>query len=289
FSMIVSDTTGNVKRCRKLVCAKWPWILNCPDPCHQLNLMMKDVILGSKKYPKIKGFAEPMRIVSAITTYFSHSNYGKHHLQQELKNDISHRGIIAGGATRFSTFHTHVCSILRCFDAMERCLSRGLLIFDTPATKELRKYIVYGTDRLKLQIQLNHIDALLHPIARGLTTLEGQNTTCSDVFYVFIGIAIGFNRVFEDPTSDIYQYRTETFGVFDRRFGIFLNDCTKDMFIISYLLDPSENLVHFVVTFTQFYFSVLSRWCFAFGASPTISIFTKNMLKASSSTDFISD
>ncbi|KAJ3978726.1 hypothetical protein F5890DRAFT_1238675 [Lentinula detonsa] len=121
---------------------------------------------------------------------------------------------------------------------MERCLSRGLLIFDTPATKKLQKYIVYGTDRLKLQIQLNHIDALLHPIACGLTTLEGQNTTCSDVFYVFIGIAIGFNRVFKDPTSDIYQYRTETFGVFDCRFGIFLNDCTKDMFIISYLLDP---------------------------------------------------
>jgi hypothetical protein len=58
FSIIVSDTTGNVKKCRRLICANWPWILNCPDPCHQLNLMMKDIILGSKKYRKIKGFAE---------------------------------------------------------------------------------------------------------------------------------------------------------------------------------------------------------------------------------------
>jgi len=56
--MIVSDTTANVKKCWWLVCEKWPWILDCPDPCHQLNLMMKDIMLGSAKYPKIKGFAQ---------------------------------------------------------------------------------------------------------------------------------------------------------------------------------------------------------------------------------------
>ncbi|KAJ3851097.1 hypothetical protein EV368DRAFT_66023 [Lentinula lateritia] len=31
---------------------EWPWILNCPDPCHQLNLMMKDVMVGSKNIQK---------------------------------------------------------------------------------------------------------------------------------------------------------------------------------------------------------------------------------------------
>ena len=30
----------------------------CPDPCHKLNLMMKDVMLGSAKYLKIKGFTK---------------------------------------------------------------------------------------------------------------------------------------------------------------------------------------------------------------------------------------
>lgn len=43
------------------------------------------------------------------------------------------------------------------------------------------------------------IDALMTPITRGLTTLEGQNTTCSDVFSIYVGIAIGFNRVFQKP------------------------------------------------------------------------------------------
>lgn len=56
FSMIVSDTTGNVKKCRRLICKLWGWILNCPDPAHQLNLMMKDLIVGSKKFPAIEPF-----------------------------------------------------------------------------------------------------------------------------------------------------------------------------------------------------------------------------------------
>lgn len=66
FSLVVSDTTGNVKKCRRLICNKWPWILNCPDPCHQLNLMMKDIMLGSKKYGRIVVFSQ----VWFIHTYF---------------------------------------------------------------------------------------------------------------------------------------------------------------------------------------------------------------------------
>lgn len=46
--------------------------------------------------------------------------------------------------------------------------------------------------------QLHNINMLLTPIARGLQTLEGQNTTCSDVFHIFVGIAIGFTNVFLD-------------------------------------------------------------------------------------------
>ena len=54
--MIVSDTTGNVKKCHRLICKHLGWILDCPDPAHQLNLMMKDLIVGSKKFPAITSF-----------------------------------------------------------------------------------------------------------------------------------------------------------------------------------------------------------------------------------------
>ncbi|KAJ4484460.1 hypothetical protein C8R41DRAFT_769648, partial [Lentinula lateritia] len=211
---------------------KWPWILDCPDPCHQLNLMMKDIMVGSKKYPKIIA----MRIVSAITTYFLHSNYGKYQLREELKNEPHQHGIQIGGATRFSTCATHVL-IIRYSDAMEWCLSNGRLKFDTAAVS------VPPICTIFFNVHIFRLRTCASTLPMGLITLEGQNTICSDVFFIFIGISIGFNRVFQDPTSNIFTHCQETFAIFDRRFDIFLNDCTKDMFILAYLLDPSELLL----------------------------------------------
>lgn len=54
-------------------------------------------------------------------------------------------------------------------------------------------------------MQLAQITLLLTPIARGLQTLEGQKTTCSDVWIIFTGIAIGFQNVFLD-SSVIFFY-----------------------------------------------------------------------------------
>ncbi|KAJ6621956.1 hypothetical protein B0H10DRAFT_1788897, partial [Mycena sp. CBHHK59/15] len=131
FSLVVSDTTKNVKKCRALICVKFPWILNCPDPCHQLNLLAKDLVLGSQTWLKIKAFSKVMVIVNALTNYFSHSNYGKHHLKNAMKESKDRRGIEAGGATRFSTFATHSSSVLRCLPFMEQCYSAGSIAFDT--------------------------------------------------------------------------------------------------------------------------------------------------------------
>ena len=134
ISIVVFDTTGNVKKCRSMLCEKWPWIFNCLDPCHQLNLMMKDIILGSKKFPKIAAFSQVsifllfatirfsnylirmkvMTIVSSISTYFLHSNYATHHLKEEIKKEKDQRGIQVAGVTRFSSFSIHARSISRC-------------------------------------------------------------------------------------------------------------------------------------------------------------------------------
>ena len=64
--MIVSDTTGNVKKCRRLICERWGWIINCPDPAHQLNLMMKDLIVGSKKFPAITPFKAVRSLIYSV-------------------------------------------------------------------------------------------------------------------------------------------------------------------------------------------------------------------------------
>ncbi|KAJ6611788.1 hypothetical protein B0H10DRAFT_1808722 [Mycena sp. CBHHK59/15] len=187
--MVVSDTTANVKNCRAFICEAFPWISNCPDPCHQLNLLAKEIMLGSKKHPKIQGFAETMTIISAITTFFSHSNYGKKHLKDKMKDEADRRGLVSFGATRFSTFADQSSSMSRCLPAMERCYSEGLIKFDTKA----------------LCLQLYNINLLLKPISRGLKTLESSQVTCSDVFKIYIGIAIGFKEVFCNPSMSCLQ------------------------------------------------------------------------------------
>ncbi len=95
--------------------------------------MAKDVIVGSKSHKKIKGFADVMTAVSAITNYFSHSNYGQFWLGKELEKEKDRRGIEAAGATRFSTFSTNAKSISRCFSPMQRAYKAGNLKFDTAA------------------------------------------------------------------------------------------------------------------------------------------------------------
>ncbi|KAJ6608185.1 hypothetical protein B0H10DRAFT_1816329 [Mycena sp. CBHHK59/15] len=162
FSMVVSDTTGNVKKCRALICTLYPWILNCPDPCHQLNLLAKDIIVGSKGYP------ENTRLCD------SKCNYGKKHLRDKLKNEEDRRGLVSFGQTRFSTFGNQSSSVPRCLPAMEQCYAEGLIKFDTKA--------LYNINMLK-------------PISRGLETLESSQVTCSDVFNIWIGLGIGFKQV----------------------------------------------------------------------------------------------
>ncbi|KAJ7479092.1 ribonuclease H-like domain-containing protein [Mycena latifolia] len=239
FSMIVSDTTGNVKKCRALICDAFPWILNCPDPCHQLNLLAKEIMVGSKKHPKIHGFTAIMKIISAIMTFFSHSNYGKKHLRDKLKEGDNRRGLISFGATRFSTFADQSSSVSRCLTAMGDCFKEGLVKFDTKATKPLQQYFINDSPaQLQFRLQLYNINMLLKPIARGLKTLESSQVTCSDVFTIWIGIAIGFQEVFVNPADPINKYHQETFDCYNRRFAIFMNDCTPGMFILSYLLDP---------------------------------------------------
>jgi hypothetical protein len=74
-----------------------------------------------------------MSIVSAITTYFSHSNYVTHHLKEELKKEKDQRGIQVAGATCFSSFSIHAHSISRCLHLIQRCLASGTIKFDTAA------------------------------------------------------------------------------------------------------------------------------------------------------------
>ena len=75
------------------------------------------------------------------------------------------------------------------------------LLIHSGQSKNVEKYLKDGPNAYTFLGQLHTVNLLLTPIDRGLKTLEGQNVTCSDVFFVYIGIAIGFTQVFQNPST----------------------------------------------------------------------------------------
>ncbi|KAG2052595.1 hypothetical protein BDR06DRAFT_887640, partial [Suillus hirtellus] len=59
FSATSSDNAGNIKKAYRLFCKCYPHMLNLQDPCHLLNLAIKDICL-------LPEFAK----VSSEATYF---------------------------------------------------------------------------------------------------------------------------------------------------------------------------------------------------------------------------
>ncbi|KAF9258077.1 hypothetical protein L218DRAFT_948673 [Marasmius fiardii PR-910] len=161
FLLIVLDSTKNVRAAWAITCLQWPWpwIMNCPDPCHILNLLVKDLIEGSKKYPKVKGFSDVL-------------NYGKFHLIKEMEKGPAKRGIQKSRDT---------CAAM-------------MLKFKGKRSQVNRKHLSDSDLGYLFMGNLRTIIRILDPIEKGPQTLEGQNTTLLDVFYVFIGIGVQFTR-----------------------------------------------------------------------------------------------
>ena len=156
-SLVVTDSAKNVRKAHRLLCAKWPWILNIPDPCHILNLLAKDLVVGSKTYLKVKGFSDVLTKVSHFTSYFAHSNYGHYWLDQEMKQEVDKRGIEAAGGTRFSTFSTNEKSVVRCWPAMKRCFEKNVLKFEGKGSQKVKGLLEDSTHGLRFQAELSNV------------------------------------------------------------------------------------------------------------------------------------
>ena len=148
--------------------------------------------------------------------YFSNSDYATHHLKEELKKEKDQCDIQVVGATCFLLFSTDACRISCCLHPIQCCLPPGTVKFDMAAVSIFlisvnrlhcwmesdKIYLEPGQDCLKFQLDLHNVNELLTPIACSLETLEGQNTTCSDVFHIYIGIAVNFVAMFSDRSEE---------------------------------------------------------------------------------------
>jgi hypothetical protein len=87
---------------------------------------------------------------------------------------------------------------------------------------------------------MNAFIHLLEPGANGILTLEGQNTTCADVFYVWVCIAYQLEHVLASPTLDLSSRRSEVIGVYNHRFNQMMKESSHTIFLLAYYLHPCK-------------------------------------------------
>lgn len=90
---------------------------------------------------------------------------------------------------------------------------------------------------------------LLSGAANGLLTLEGQNTTCADVFYVWVCIGYNLEQVLGNPSIGVSRHRLSVIETYNRRFNQMMTESSHHVFLLAYYLHPSACLRLFMLFF----------------------------------------
>ncbi|KAJ7254285.1 hypothetical protein C8J57DRAFT_1076371, partial [Mycena rebaudengoi] len=227
FSAIAGDGGPNVRAAKRLLVLLFPWIINIYDPCHNLNLMMKD--LG-------KLFKKDLVVVSGLSNYFGKSNIGTHHLTTERKKMNIGEGMKSSSETRFSTTYIQSLAVHTCMPAINSCYRSGKLLFDTKAVSH---FLGETSAHYVFMANLSTMIQPLSSTANGILTLEGQNTTCADVFYVWVCIAWHLEKVLANPASSAGTHRAAVIQIYNERFAQMMTESSCNVFLLAYFLHPS--------------------------------------------------
>ncbi|KAJ3794873.1 ribonuclease H-like domain-containing protein [Lentinula aff. detonsa] len=227
YSAVVTDGGPNVRAVRKLISKEFPWILNIYDPSHNLNLFLKD--LG-------KLFKSELKIVSAVSNFFGQSNLGTAQLAAERKRLEIGTGIKSSSETRFGTTYHQANAIQKCMPALVNCVTSGTI------TQWLTPYFKEGTRNFNFRMQLSSMTKLFESGANGITSLEGQNVTCADVFYVWVTIAWHLERILGDTENDLSKYRSQVVEIYNERFGQMMTETSHQLFFLGYVLHPCMSI-----------------------------------------------
>ncbi|KAJ3761610.1 ribonuclease H-like domain-containing protein [Lentinula raphanica] len=223
YSAVVGDGGSNVRAARKLLVKEFPWIMSIYDPCHNLNLFLKD--LG-------KLFKEELKVVSATSNFFAQSNLGTALLAEERQRQNINSGMKSASETRFGTTYHQAKAVQKCMPALVTCVTNGTI------AKWLTPFFKEGLQNYSFRMQLDRMTKLFESGANGITALEGQNVTCADVFYVWVTIAWHFERVLSDLENDLSQYRSEVVHIYNERFTQMMTETSHQLFLLGYVLHP---------------------------------------------------
>ena len=145
YSAIAGDGGSNVQSAKIKINAEFPWILNVYDPCHNLNLFLKDLGKLFKDvcfYPHFW-----VKLNTSSLTCFSRCLLLLQVLLITLANQIMALSILmfnekwrefgrvskSTSETQFSSSYLQVISVHDCMSPIKKCVASGTLKFDTKA------------------------------------------------------------------------------------------------------------------------------------------------------------
>ncbi|KAJ7145444.1 hypothetical protein C8R43DRAFT_823980, partial [Mycena crocata] len=229
YSAVVGDGGPNVRAAKKRISETYCWILNIYDPCHNLNLFLKD--LG-------KLFKAELGIISAISNFFGKLNLGTAQLAAERERQGIKTGMKSASETCFGTTFIQSRAVQLCMPALVVCVASGTIQFATAATKRILPYLTPGRQHYTFLSQLDSMVKLLEAGVNGITTLEGQNTTCADVFFVWVTIAWHLEKLLGDFSSGLTPYRDKVIAIYNNRFEQMMTESSHNIFLLAYFLHP---------------------------------------------------
>ena len=74
---------------------------------------------------------------------------------------------------------------------------------------------------------------LLSSGANAILTLEGQNTTCADVFYAWVCIAYHLEQVLASPDVGVTHYQDNVLEIYNRRFTQMMEGSSHKIFLLA--------------------------------------------------------
>ncbi|CAK5272713.1 unnamed protein product [Mycena citricolor] len=233
LSSVAGDGGPNVRRTKQLFVARYPWILNIYDPCHNLSLYMKDVGAIFKDTVLVN--------VSMIANYFGKSNLGTAQLAKCRKVLKITHGIASATDTRFSSLRVQSVSVKECMPAIRRCMDLELITFKTKATKKLLPFVTEGTDHYMFMANLGAFIDLTESIANAILSLEGLYVNCADVFYAWVCIACSLDNLLGSKVS-LQPHRRAVIEKYNARFTQMMIESTEDIFLFGYFIHPKYHI-----------------------------------------------
>ncbi|KAJ6628292.1 hypothetical protein B0H10DRAFT_1904987 [Mycena sp. CBHHK59/15] len=142
--------------------------------------------------------------------------------------------------TRFGSTYIQVKAVQRCVPAIVECVKTGTITFSTAATQRLLPLFVPGPAHFGFLAKLDSMVKLLEAGANGITMLEGQNTNCADVFYVWVTIAWHLEKLLGDLNAGLMGYRPQVIAIYNSRFGQMMTESSHMIFLLAYFLHPCK-------------------------------------------------